>query len=316
MRHSHATASSLVPAMAGAALALLPAIASGHAVDDGAESRVVAWLEPLIAVVLLLACLAYLHGLVALWRRAGPGRGVRPWQALAFLVGLAAVVVALLSPIDALAAQLLTAHMVQHTLLIVVAAPLLVVAAPLPVLLAGLPAGWGRGLARWWGRRSLLRQAWAAVTGVLVATLAHGLAVWLWHVPGLYEAAIHDDLVHALEHLTFLVTALLFWWAVMDTRDPLAGGLGVVAVVATMAHGGLLAALLTLSPEPWYPHYAWRTRVWGLTHLEDQQLAGLVMWVPAGLAYLGIGLTLGVRWVRGIERRAALAPSALFRDPP
>ncbi|MGH6913302.1 MAG: cytochrome c oxidase assembly protein, partial [Geminicoccales bacterium] len=142
-----------------------------------------------------------------------------------------------------------------------------------------------------------------------LATAIHGAAIWLWHAPALYEAALEDDLVHYLEHLTMFGTAVLFWWAVLGARwrQPLGYGAGVAALFLTMLHTGLLGILITLAPTPLYQSYAavpWTT----LDPLEDQQLAGIVMLLPGGLIYLGAGLALLAAWLDAAGRRRAAWP--------
>ncbi|HEY0835423.1 MAG TPA: cytochrome c oxidase assembly protein, partial [Azospirillum sp.] len=211
-----------------------------------------------------------------------------------------------------------------HMLLMAVAAPLFVAAAPLPPLLAGLPAGWGRRLARRWNTAGALPALWSWLTRPLVAFLLQAAAIWVWHAPAPYQAALGDGFVHDAEHLTFLGTALLFWWSAVHGRGTPAGrALGVLAVFGTLLHTGLLGALMTFAPNPWYPAYGAAPLAWGLTPLEDQQLAGLVMWVPGGLLYLGAGLLLlGRRILRAGPAPARPIPPAAgrgragWRSPP
>jgi putative membrane protein len=132
----------------------------------------------------------------------------------------------------------------------------------------------------------------------LTAWALHGLALWAWHLPALYQQTLRSDFVHALQHLSFLLTALLFWWALIyGAQGRTAYGASVLYVFATAMHSGLLGVLLTVTTSVWYPIYASRTAAWGLTTLEDQQLAGLIMWVPAGIIYLAAGLLLFRAWL-------------------
>ncbi len=112
--------------------------------------------------------------------------------------------------------------------------------------------------------------------------------------------------MHTLQHASFLGTGLLFWWALFHGREGRMGyGAAVFYLFATAMHSGALGALLTFAPSPWYPAYDGATAAWGLTPLEDQQLAGLIMWIPAGLSYLVAGLALVAAWMRESERRTA-----------
>ena len=124
-----------------------------------------------------------------------------------------------------------------------------------------------------------------------------GVALWLWHAPPLFEASLRSEGVHTLQHISLLATALLFWWSVLGTAKRGAQGGALVSLFTTMVHTGALGALLTLSSAVWYPSYAPTAPVFGLTAPEDQQLGGLIMWVPAGLVYVIVGLALANRWL-------------------
>jgi putative membrane protein len=235
----------------------------------------------------------YARGLRRLWGRAGVGRGVRRWQAWCFAAGIGALFVALISPLDALGGALFSAHMVQHMVLMLVAAPLLVMGNAVVAFLWALPLAWRRRLGGW-GRQPDVRGAWYVFSNPFSAWLLHAAAIWVWHVPVLYEATLYSELVHLAQHAAFFGTAMLFWWAALEMgrRQRLRYGLGVIYVFTTMMHTSILSALLTFSLVLWYPIYADRTAAWGLTPLEDQQLGGLLMWVPAGVIYLVIALGL------------------------
>jgi putative membrane protein len=236
----------------------------------------------LVLIGVGLAAVAYARGVRELWRRAGPGRSVSRAQAGLFYLGLLTIVLALASPLDWIAHQLFAAHMVQHLLLMLVAAPLLVLGAPLLPLLFALPAparSRSRALARL-GR-----------TPLAIAFVLHSLALWLWHIPSLYDAALAVDWLHVLEHVSFVGTAVLFWWATL--RSGRVGyGVAVLFVFALALESTILGALLTFSRGPWYASHLTTTLAWGLSPLEDQQLAGLIMWIPGGLVYLVSALAL------------------------
>jgi cytochrome c oxidase assembly factor CtaG len=145
-----------------------------------------------------------------------------------------------------------------------------------------------RAVGAWWRARRVLPAIWQVLRRPLVAVTLHVAALWLWHVPVLYDAALRHESVHVAEHASFLLTALLFWYPIADARPRRRVGVGI-ATLSLFAAGlqcTLLGALITMARHPWYVgHYA-TTAAWGLTPLEDQQLAGLVMWIPAGLVYL------------------------------
>jgi cytochrome c oxidase assembly factor CtaG len=245
----------------------------------------------------------YAAGVARVWRSAGYGHGVRPLEAVAFAGGWLAIVIALAPPLDELSDAFLVAHMVQHELLMAVAAPLIAASAPLIALLWATPASWRRP-ALDAVRRQPIITLWTALTAPLSVFVLHALALWLWHLPALYDYALEHEGIHILQHLCFFGSAALFWWGIAHGRYGRVGyGVAVVYVFATGLHGGLLGALLTFSPRVWYPPYL-TTHAGGLTPLEDQQLAGLLMWVPAGLILAAGGLTLFAAWLRESDRRA------------
>jgi cytochrome c oxidase assembly factor CtaG/cytochrome c2 len=288
-------------------------VALMHPVErlDVAAAHHGAWtFEPGVVVPLLVVAAAYAVGVRRLWRLAGPAAGIRRWQPWCFAAGCAAIVAALVSPLDAASAELSSAHMVQHELLMLVAAPLLVAGLPLLALLFALPRPWQRAVMRL-VRQPLVSACWTTLTAPATIWLLHAVALWAWHVPVLYERALEDESVHALEHACFFVTAALFWWGIARGRYGRMGyGIAVVYVFATALHTGLLGAAMTMSPYAWYDAYASTTTAWGITPLEDQQLAGLIMWVPAGLIFTAIGLLFFAAWLRESERRSRFAQTA------
>ena len=136
------------------------------------------------------------------------------------------------------------------------------------------------------------------------------MALWAWHAPSLFQATVESDLIHSLQHLSFLLSALLFWWALLRGREAEIGyGMAVLYVFSTGVHSSILGALLTFSPRIWYPVYSGTTPAWGLTPLEDQQIGGLIMWVPAGLVFLVAGLALFGKWIQQPARAAVICLS-------
>jgi putative membrane protein len=261
--------------------------------------------DPLIIAGLALTALLYWRGLHRVWSESARGRGVRRWEAWAFGLGWLALFVALLSPLHPWGEVLFSAHMTQHEILMLVAAPLLVLGRPLVPFLWALPARW-RPAVGGLGKRKGVQRIWGALTNPLVAWAIHAVALWVWHIPVLFQATLRSDLIHTLQHLSFLGSALLFWWALIHGRRGLMGyGAAVLYMFTTSVHSGVLGALITFARSTWYPAYAGSTTSWGLTPLEDQQLGGLIMWVPAGLVYIIAGVALMVGWMRESERRVA-----------
>lgn len=264
----------------------------------------VAWeFEPGVVIPLALTGLLYAAGLYRMWRDAGVGHGVRWWEAASFVSGWLALVVALVSPLHPWGSMLFSAHMVQHELLMLVAAPLLVLGRPVVAFLKALPPAWARRASHWTAAPAW-RGVWGVIVNPFVAWLVHLVVLWVWHVPALFDATIDSEVVHALQHLSFVVSALLFWWAVMrDRRRAIGYGAAVLYMFTSALHSGALGALITFGSSAWYPSYRETTSFWGLTPLEDQQIGGLIMWVPACLSYIVAGLALFAAWLRDSERR-------------
>jgi putative membrane protein len=245
-----------------------------------------------------------LYGMGVLRLRHASAKSVRCADVVYFGLGWCALVFALVSPVHAWGSMLFSAHMTQHELLMLVAAPLLVLGRPIVPFLWALPKPWALTLAHL-SKFKPWEKTWRAISNPLVAWIIHAIVLWSWHVPFLFQASLESESVHALQHASFLFSALLFWWAVIHGRRRALGfGLAVLYMFTTALHSGLLGALLTFANSLWYPAYAERTAAWGLTPLQDQQLGGLIMWVPAGLVYIAAGLALFAGWLRESEVRA------------
>jgi putative membrane protein len=267
-------------------------------------------LEPGVVTPLLLSAVLYGRGTIEL-RRRGRGRAVRTWETASFVAGWLVVGLSLLSPLHDLSEQLFSAHMVQHELLMAVAAPLLVLGRPLIVMLWAFPRR-ARLAAAAATRRPLLRTVWHAITRPFDAWLIHGVAIWVWHLPTLFEATLQSETVHALQHASFLGSGLLFWWSIVHGQRRAARGMAIMYLFTTAVHTGVLGALMAFSRAPWYPAYATSAAAWGLTPMADQQLAGLIMWIPASLAYLVAALAIMRRWLRESEWSVAEGERSLL----
>ena len=230
--------------------------------------------RPEVAAPLLIAAGAYAVGWWQLRRRGG---AVSEWRVAASVAGLLSVLVALSAPFDRLAHASFAAHMLQHLLLIAGAAPLLLLADPFAALCWALPAPVRSRAGRLLRAGTPLRALWRVLTTVWVAWLAHVAAVWLWHLPSAYDAAVADRVVHDVEHLVFFGTAILFWWPIVQPaprlRAPTGYGVRVGYLVLAAMQGALLGLLLAMSRETWYRAYP---------SAEDQSLGGLVMWGLGG----------------------------------
>jgi putative membrane protein len=292
------------PAAIAAVLTLalpLPAMADGVRAEPGTWWR--AWnADPLVLLSLgVLACL-YGRGLARLWAKVGAGNKVRRWQAACFYGSLLSILLALISPLDAISEELSSAHMVQHMLLIAGAAPLFILGSPSFVLAWELPRGskvWGTTFFTFTSRlvqEPALRQplmAWGLFAGTL----------WAWHHPVVYQAALRDPLLHDAQHLNFFVVSCLYWRVCLDLLGSrrISPPAAVPYLFTTSLHASALGIFLALSPRAWYADYASRTGSWGLTPLEDQQLAGLIMWMPACLIYPAAAAALFGAWLAGLS---------------
>lgn len=269
-----------------------------------------------VVVSVVVVGWAYARGLGRLWARAGAGRVTRHWQAACFGAGLVAMLAVLVPPFEHLAGERLWAHMVQHVILVAVAAPLLVLGNPLAALPWALPAVWRRRVSSLGGRLSFGRTSHYPALAVLALGL-HTASLWAWHVPGPYEAALRSEPLHALEHATLLGTALFFWWVVAGSRRRALYGRGVLVTFAAALQGSALGALMTLATSPWYPSYVGGRAgaTGGLTPLEDQQVAGVVMWGPCGAVYALAAVLLFAAWIRQPEGGRWAAPDETSRRP-
>jgi cytochrome c oxidase assembly factor CtaG len=257
-------------------------------------------LDPMILIALLLPLYLYQRG-TATYR-------IARWRTGMFVAGMGTLAVALLSPLDSISHALFSGHMTQHLLLILVAAPLLVLSQPLAPILRGLPIGWGKGLG---GKFHRILPLESQLTHPLTALILHLAALWVWHLPGLYSAALDNPLIHALEHNTFFITALLFWTSLRRTSDY--GG-RLLSAFSLMMGSGLLGALLTFSRSPWYNDHIQTLGAWGLTPLSDQQLAGVVMWIPMGTVYVVTAALLLAAWLQSVERRVTEREHKLLEE--
>ncbi len=277
-------------------LAMWPAWAQAHSGEAGDASLG----SVLVVVLLAVAAVMYGAGFMRLNAHVHARREWW-WRASAFALGWVLLALALLSPLDAAAGRSFALHMVQHEVLMLVVAPLLVVGRGLPTFLWSLPhdARLAVGRATRW---PWVRSAWDSLTSPFSAWLLHALALWLWHVPQFFNAAVVNGAIHDWQHATFLLTALIFWHALLRAGRQAARGMGLVYLFTTTIHTGVLGALLTFAPRPLYATLDAGLRdATALTPLEDQQLGGLIMWVPGALVYVSVALLLAVRWLRALE---------------
>jgi putative membrane protein len=254
-----------------------------------------------LAPLALFAAIAatYARGVAVMWRRAGAGRGVRPGQVCCFALGAGCLIAVATPWLHEAADENVAAHMAQHVLLMVVAPPLLVLSRPLAALVLALPVSFRSrvgGLAGGAGRLAL------AEPGVYAAALASAVALWVWHAPFAYDAAVRHESLHALEHATILSTSLLLWWTIAESarRGTRATVLAMASSVTAGLQGSALGLLMVVSATPWYAVYGS-----GPAALDDQRTAGALMWGATGGVYvLAVALLL---W-RLLEQAEGAAP--------
>ncbi len=255
-------------------------------------------IDPVVALGLLIGALIYARG----WRvlhRIMPAR-FPAWRLWAFLIGLFALWFALASPLEPLSSLLLSAHMIQHLLLISVAPPLILLGAPLLPLLRGLPRSFahdGLGPFLAWPK---LRRFGHALTFPVIGWLAMVVSLFAWHLPPAFDLALRSPGWHKVEHVCFFGSALLFWWSVVRPFPSRAHWpLWTVPLYLLAADllNSALCAILTFSEHPLYPVYQAVPRLFGTTVLTDQVAAGVLMWVPGSLVYLVPAVVLAVQYL-------------------
>lgn len=273
-----------------AAIALLPLPAFAHA----GENHDSWWtLDPLIITPMALFGILYLSGLLRLHRRKHAGISLQPLALSSAALGGLALFFALIWPLDAFSESSFTAHMAQHMVLIAVAGPLLALARigiPVNAAIAAVSpaAASALSLPRKWLRLLLLPS---------VVFVLHGAVIWGWHSPLLFELALRVEWIHTLEHLSFLLAGYWYWTVLIRHSENEGYASATLSVLSTLMHTGLLGALITFAPRPIYSTYI-ETQGSVDMALQDQQLAGLLMWIPMGACYLIGGLAFAAAWLR------------------
>jgi cytochrome c oxidase assembly factor CtaG len=282
-----------------AALALGAATAaSAH---GGEPSSVPAWtFDPLVTVPLAILLLVYIVGRERLAGRSSRAKP-RPWL---FLGGWAVLTLALVSPLHEGGERSFALHMIEHELIMLLATLLFAASRAGGILAWGLPSPLRRTLGGSW--KAPLSSLWRRLTEPVTATIVQAIVMWAWHAPALFDRALENDGWHAAQHLSFIVASLLFWSAMLNRRR---GGyvLSAACLFLTSLVEGALGALMALSQSPWYSAYAaMGVSGIGLDPTTDQQLAGLIMWIPGGLVHGAAALALLYRWLISNEDRHAL----------
>jgi putative membrane protein len=262
--------------------------------------------DPLLLIPLAGIGIAYLVGYRRYSRLKHADRRYRS-RARLFVVGYAALLIALISPLHAVGEQYFSVHMVQHLLLSLVAAPLLLVSASMPILLWALPPHDRATIGRLVGQPGPIRMLLTRLTNPIVAWTLFVVTQWLWHQPAAYDWALENRWAHYLEHISFFVTALIFWWPVIGApplRSPLSFPARLAYTFLAWLPNSVLGAGITLSRAPLYPYYVTSGHLNGFDPLFDQQLAGLIMWVPGDVLFVGILMIMFAAYLQDEERRA------------
>src|SRR5262245_60452407 len=243
--------------------------------------------EPWLIAALTLSGAIYLRGWTILRRR--DERRWTPGKLTAFLGGMAAIGLALGSPIEPFASLLLQVHMIQHLLFMMVAPPLIWLGAPLLPMVRGLP----RPVRVYWVapvlRSPAIRRVLGRLSHPIPALVLYLVTTWLWHAPSIYEAALRSSVLHRAQHVSFLGASLLFWYPVVRPypfRARWSPWLLLPYLLIADLSNTVLSALLTFSDRVLYPYYSQIPRLAGISALDDQATAGVIMWVPGSVAFL------------------------------
>ena len=219
---------------------------------------------------------------------------------LLYLAGILALALALLSPIDVYAGDLFFMHMVQHILLMMAAPPLLQLANPMSRILWAFPRGIRRRIGGTLNSAGVLRLALQGVTVPVIAWLIFVVTIWVWHTPALYNAALASEGMHVLEHLTMFAAAIVFWWPVIGpapVRSKMPHPLRFLYLFLALFQNIILGAILTFAQGPVYAYYEGTPGHWGFNGAQDQQLGGVLMWIPGTMMYFTALALLFFAWL-------------------
>ena len=289
------------------ALPIGPQIAAHDVIDEGADWWT-AWNFDL-HYLLPLALLAFIYAR-GLTRWEDRTREHSRWRVASFYSGLLLVALLYQSPLDRLGEHHFSMHMVQHSIAMMFVPPLIYLGAPTTPMLKGMPRGFRRRVVAPFLRSPITRAVWDFLTFPVVAIATFTLAQWLWHLgPGWYDLALRNDLVHDVQHISFLAVAMIFWWNIIDPKPRRSRirsmGLRIVYFYGAMVPKHILAAFITFADEVFYPTYENVRLFLPGSPLEDQRLAGLLMWVPFGemLNLIVAAIIFSIWWRQSEERQ-------------
>jgi putative copper resistance protein D len=297
-------ATAAAPVLVGALPGLVAAHGPAPAQPPDIGTVLLGWTFEPLPTLAIVAASAWWWWAVRRVDARHPANRVPAWRSVAFGGGMVALAFALLSGIDRYDTTLFSIHMVQHILLTLVAAPLIALSGPVTLLLRVSSADTRR---RW-----ILPVLHARLTRILafpiVAWLAFAAVMWVSHFSPLFDAALEEPLIHELEHIAYLAAALLFWWPAV-AQDPapwrMAHPVRALYVFLQMSQNTFLAVVLLNARTVLYPHYATLQRTWGPTAIEDQRLAGGLMWIVGDLIFLAAIMAILVGWARADSRGTA-----------
>ncbi|HEX6140818.1 MAG TPA: cytochrome c oxidase assembly protein [Candidatus Limnocylindria bacterium] len=259
-------------------------------------------LDPLPLIGVAAAVAAYLWAERRV-RRRHPGNPPPRWRTISFLAGVGAIVLALNSPIEAYEGVLFSVHMVQHMLLELVAAPLILLGAPATLALRAASPSVRSDLLR-----VLHSRAVSLISFPLLAWVLFAAVNWGWHFSSLYNDALENDLLHYLQHATFLGAALLFWWPIVGadpSRWRLPHPIRLFYLFLAMPQNSFLGVALMSASSVLYPHYSGNARSWGPSPIADQSIGGILMWVFGDVVFLVAMGAVVAAWTRHEDRQTA-----------
>ncbi len=274
-------------------------------VNIGLDFWLTQWnLEPSILIGTALITGLYLYAIGPYRKHRFPEEPVRTGQTIAFFSGMFIMFLALVSPLDELGdSYLFSAHMLQHLFLTIIGPPLLLLGTPEWLVNQAL-------------RNQIIFQIAKVMTYPVVAFVLFNVDFWLWHAPPLYNATLENQTIHILEHLTFIIFGLCYWWPIFSPTKklpPLPIGGQILYLFLSGMPSVLLGAGLTFTP-PLYAPYIAAPRIWGISAATDQQLGGLIMWVPVSIFYIVIMSILFIRWMLQQEEKQQAKERELYAE--